>query len=52
MGRAGRAWVLPRSWDVLGEALVGHYRSVLPASDVQAAPAGPTARSAQQLLDH
>ncbi|GAA1642255.1 glycosyltransferase family 4 protein [Georgenia ruanii] len=29
MGEAGRRRVLPRSWDVLGEAIVGHYADAM-----------------------
>jgi len=31
MGEAGRRQVLPRSWQALGDALVGHYESVIAA---------------------
>ncbi|WP_342771419.1 glycosyltransferase [Georgenia muralis] len=32
MGEAGRRRVLPRSWEALGDALLGHYRAVVAAA--------------------
>lgn len=32
MGEAGRRRVLPRSWETLGEAILGHYRDVVALS--------------------
>ncbi|NCD19840.1 MAG: glycosyltransferase family 1 protein [Actinobacteria bacterium] len=34
MGEAGRRRVLPRSWEALGDALVGHYEAVIAARAV------------------
>ena len=37
MGEAGRRDVLPRSWSVLGDALIGHYQEVIRARTLQPA---------------
>jgi phosphatidylinositol alpha 1,6-mannosyltransferase len=44
LGEAGRCSVLPRSWSVLGEQLIQHYRLVLSRTD--AAKPEPTGRAA------
>ena len=37
MGEAGRRRVLPRSWEALGEALLGHYAAVIDRAEERAA---------------
>jgi phosphatidylinositol alpha 1,6-mannosyltransferase len=37
MGEAGRRRVLPRSWEALGEALLGHYATVIDRGEERAA---------------
>ncbi|HEY6794450.1 MAG TPA: glycosyltransferase [Kineosporiaceae bacterium] len=39
LGRAGRAFVLPRSWTTLGESLVAHYRTVIATTRSATMPA-------------